>query len=366
MTMIYLIILGTISGLCEADGVLPDGPLNASLGGTVMFTTTLTPSDGPYTAVFWKFGIKDIISYAPTVNKTPPEYEGRITLFPSTGSLELRDLTRNDSGEYGVNISPGHHAGRTRLDIYEPISGIYLTASTNLIIDRNSVNLTCDASGSPTARKWMKDGSDLILNDNMALSDNNTVLSFKPVNRDNSGDYLCTISNPVSSSEAKYRMDVMYGPENVRITGKDNVTVSEPIKLICSANSTPSATFIWMLNGTVIPANSPEFSKENAELSDGGYYTCEAMNNITDRRSSATFELFVHAGSIQPSGLSAGGIAGIVIVCLIITAAAAGGGYYFCRKKSNLNTDAHPMNNTENKENLYEEISAVYENVKAQ
>ncbi|XP_061573157.1 carcinoembryonic antigen-related cell adhesion molecule 1-like isoform X2 [Cololabis saira] len=468
--MIYLIILGTMSGLCEGAGVLPDGPLNAPVGGTVMFTTTLTPSDGPFTVVFWKFGIKDIIRYDPTASIPHPDYEGRITFFPSTASLELRDLTLDDGGEYAVNIIPGFLQGDTRLDIYEPVSSatvtppsldlvefnssarlscsssgsvtsyvwmngssevtasdrvhltdggsnltvvnvsrydqgsyrcrvfnpvsdvisdpviisvsfgpenvkmtvspsqnlykegsdISLTCSaesrppslqffwfldgeqlsdtgpelrlmniqttqsgnyscqafhsktmryetsqpssitvlqkisgphvtpSDLTIEGNPVNLICDASGSPTARKWMKDGSDLIPNDNIALSDNNRVLSFNTVNRENNGDYLCTISNPVSSSEAKYRMDVMYGPENVRITG-----------------------------------------------------------------------------SIQPSGLSAGGIAGIAIVCLIITAAAAGGGYYFYRRKSNLNTDAHPMNNTENKENLYEEISAVYENVKA-
>ncbi|XP_061573154.1 carcinoembryonic antigen-related cell adhesion molecule 1-like [Cololabis saira] len=478
--MIYLIILGAISGLSEGAGVLPDGPLNAPVGGTVMFTTTLTPSDGPFTAVFWNFGGMNIMSYETTSSITHPDYEGRITFFPSTASLELRDLTLGDSGEYSVNIMPGLLTGGTRLDIYEPVSSVTVTPpsldlvefnssarlscsssgsfpsyvwmngssevtasdrvhvtdgdsnltvvnvsrydqgsytcrvfnpvsnaisdpviisvsfgpenvtltvspsknlykegsnisltcsaesrppflqffwfldgeqlsgtgpelrlmniqtnqsgnyscqafqsktlryetsqpssitvlqpisgahvrSTNLTIEGNSVNLTCDASGSIVTIKWMKDGSDLILNDNMALSDNNKVLSFNTVNRENNGDYLCTISNPVSSSEAPYRMDVMYGPENVRITGKDNVTVSEPIKLICSADSTPSATFTWMLNGTVIPANSPEFSKENAELSDAGIYTCQALNHITDRRSSATFELFVHAGSI--------------------------------------------------------------------
>ncbi|XP_061573158.1 carcinoembryonic antigen-related cell adhesion molecule 1-like isoform X1 [Cololabis saira] len=513
-------------GLCEGAGVLPDGPLNASVGGTVMFTPTLTPSDGPFTAVFWKFGIKDIVSYDPPESIPHPDYGGRITFFPSTASLELRDLTLDDSGEYVVNILPGFLQGDTRLDIYEPVSSVTVTPHSSDLVEFNNsarlscsssgsfpsyvwmngssevtasdrvqltgggsnltvvnvnrydqgsyrcrvfnpvsdaisdpviisvsfgpenvkitvspsqnlykegsdisltcsaesrppflqffwfldgeqlsgtgpeltlmniqttqsgnyscqafhnktlkyetsqpssitvlqkisganvtpsnptiegkpVNLTCDASGSPTARKWMKDGSDLIPNDNMILSDDNRVLSFNTVNRENNGDYLCNISNPVSSSDANYSMDVIYGPENVRITGKDNVTVSEPIKLTCSANSTPSATFTWMFNRTAIPVNSPEFSKEYAELSHAGIYTCEALNHITDRRSSATFELFVHAGSIQPSGLSAGAIAGIVIACLVIVAAAAGGVYYISRgkkrgqKSSNRNT----------------------------
>lgn len=85
-----------------------------------MFNTALTPPEVPITAVSWLFGEKEIITFN-VRNKTAPEYEGRITLFMSTGSLELRNLALNDSGEYRVNIlrsGEPFKEGTTRLDVY--------------------------------------------------------------------------------------------------------------------------------------------------------------------------------------------------------------------------------------------------------
>ena len=85
--------------------MLPDGPLTATVGETVMFTTTVTPSDQPFANLGWTFGSRNIITFN-NVNTTAPEYEGRITLFMSTGSLELRNLACNDNGAYRVSIFP--------------------------------------------------------------------------------------------------------------------------------------------------------------------------------------------------------------------------------------------------------------------
>lgn len=90
----------------------------------------------------------------------------------------------------------------------ERISGASVTSSTNLLIEGNSVNLTCEAAGSVFTRMWMKDGSDLILAENMTLFDKDRVLSFNSLNKRDSGEYSCKISNPVNTEEARYTMDV--------------------------------------------------------------------------------------------------------------------------------------------------------------
>ena len=105
-------------GLTEGAGVLPDGPLNAAVGGKVMFTTTLTPGT-TFGTVNWKFGTKDIFNFYEG-NFTVPEYEGRITFFMSTGSLELRNLALTDTGAYSVTMfiaGEGSHPGLARLDV---------------------------------------------------------------------------------------------------------------------------------------------------------------------------------------------------------------------------------------------------------
>ncbi|KAJ4931106.1 hypothetical protein JOQ06_025405 [Pogonophryne albipinna] len=46
----------------------------------------------------------------------------------------------------------------------------------------------------------------------MTLNNNNRELSFSSLNKDDTGDYSCNISNPLSSEEAKYSMIVNLPP----------------------------------------------------------------------------------------------------------------------------------------------------------
>ncbi|KAK5891884.1 hypothetical protein CesoFtcFv8_012317 [Champsocephalus esox] len=148
VAVIHFIVLGVLSGVTDGAGVLPDG-LNAAVGGKVMFNTTLTQGT-PFQSVNWKFGTEDIFTW--NVNNFPaPEYEGRITFFMSTGSLELRNLALTDSGEYSVTmLLPGAppQTGSTRLDVYAPVSNVMVTSSSTELVEFSSVSLSCSSSGS--------------------------------------------------------------------------------------------------------------------------------------------------------------------------------------------------------------------------
>ena len=97
---------------------MPDGPLNGTVGGTIVFTTTQTPAESPIFFIEWRFEGKQIF-FGLNESGITPEYKDRIT-FISVGSLELRNLSLNDSGEYKVNIvtAAGIQDGTTRLDVY--------------------------------------------------------------------------------------------------------------------------------------------------------------------------------------------------------------------------------------------------------
>lgn len=84
--------------------MLPDS-LTAAAAGTTTFNPTLAAPERPFLIVAWRFAGKNIITSG-DVNTTGATYAGRITLFRSTGSLELRNLTLGDSGKYAVTIIP--------------------------------------------------------------------------------------------------------------------------------------------------------------------------------------------------------------------------------------------------------------------
>lgn len=96
--------------------------MNVSVGGTIVFTTTLSPTEVSIESIDWRFNEITYITYFnETYNVTEPAYEGRVSLLPTSGSLEFRNVTLSDTGQYQVYIQPRNGrilTGRTTLHVY--------------------------------------------------------------------------------------------------------------------------------------------------------------------------------------------------------------------------------------------------------
>uniref|UniRef100_A0A3B5MYX5 Ig-like domain-containing protein n=1 Tax=Xiphophorus couchianus TaxID=32473 RepID=A0A3B5MYX5_9TELE len=244
--------------------------------------------------VNWQFdnGSKPqfIIISQSTGDTTAPEYEGRLTLFRSTGSLELRDLKLSDSGEYTVTIQDGMNQpiGRTTLNVYEPVSNVNVSLlSSDLIEFNSSVSLFCSSSGSSLSFLWMKDGSEVTDSERVQINTNeeNSNLTIVNVTRNDKGSYTCHVSNLVSSVISDpVKISVSYGPDNVQIEvypSKEHHEKGSDINLTCSADSTPSAEYQWFLNGDKLTSSGPLLRLINIQMSQSGNYSCQAFNSKT-------------------------------------------------------------------------------------
>ncbi|XP_033837354.1 carcinoembryonic antigen-related cell adhesion molecule 5-like isoform X2 [Periophthalmus magnuspinnatus] len=546
---LQVFILCAVSGLVSGAGVLPDS-VDAALGGTVMFTTSLAPTQTPFIAIGWSTGIKNIISSHAGGNFTGPEYEGKITLFISTGSLELRNVALSDTGQYSVTMIPAGAAaieGSIILNIYEPVSNVRVTVNSSDLVEFNSsvtlscsadgansttflwlngstevtasdrvhltdggatltittvgrydqgpftckvsnpvsssisdpvqlsinygpdgailrtpplldyyeegldmtlsclgdsrpaaqfkwllngellsftgaqiqmtnmvtsqsgnyscqafnsktlryktsqpasisvlrritnihvesssnepiegasVNITCDASGPIFTRKWLINEQELNPSENIVFYDQKRVLSFRVLKRKDSGKYMCEISNPISTQTTVYTLSVIYGPENVQISGPKEIQVKGTLKLTCFSDSVPAANYTWIKNGTVLTQSS-EYIKSMAGSSDSGQYICRASNEITKKTSEAAHTVFVTAAQ---GSLSAGAIAGITVALLVVVAGAAAGGFYVYkhqkdrRLSKNSLKEQHVYENPSTAHNFNTDEENVYEN----
>ncbi|XP_029927995.1 carcinoembryonic antigen-related cell adhesion molecule 5-like [Myripristis murdjan] len=288
------IILLHLSAVCLGEGILPPGPLNGVVGGTAKFITTLTPPAKPFISVSWTFKKVPIITSSNT-NVTEPGLANRITLDRATGSLELRNLVLQDSGEYTVSIIPDgglQTQGSTTLNVYALINGATISSpAATLIEDKSFTNLTCDASGSISTREWMKDGQPLQPGGRVSFSMDNRTVYIEPVQSANHGSYQCRVGNPVSSMTAVYNLTVNFGPYNISINGPAAAPPGRRVILQCTADSVPPATFSWMFNGNETHTNNSLYTIDRMEEVNTGNYTCTARNQVTKLENSTAWSL---------------------------------------------------------------------------
>ncbi|XP_035386612.1 uncharacterized protein LOC113583249 [Electrophorus electricus] len=255
--------------------------------------------------------------------------------------LKLANIQTNQSGSYTClahNTKSLRYSTSQPINIIvvEKISQVTLNDSTGLLIEgRSFSNLTCEGSGTILSTEWMKDYQILSPSNSVIFSPDNKTVLIGPVRRSDSGEYQCTLSNPVSSDTAKFIMTVNYGPDKVVIGGPSEVEVqAKALTFECITESIPTASYTWEFNGTNTGVTTVSFIVELVHFENSGKYTCIAQNHVTKLNASGSHALVVKEKVSGGDGtLSAGIIAAIVIGVLLVVTAVAGLVVYFTKFK---------------------------------
>ncbi|KAJ8388821.1 hypothetical protein AAFF_G00125770 [Aldrovandia affinis] len=230
-------------------------------------------------------------------------FEGALLGF-SGPELILHNVHQNQSGTYSCwahnSVTLRYASVSTRITILEPISEVKVSNSRKLPILNQAFVLSCEVTGPVNSICWLRDGWPLLAENRTAFSEDNSSVTFNPVQRSDDGNYQCEAYNAVSNrTSSGYQLLVNYGPEQPVITGPTLAATGSNVTFSCTASSQPPSQYSWYFNGTRV-SEGLVYETGPLTLASHGTYTCEAFNSVTGRTNTAVKELTVIDGPEQP------------------------------------------------------------------
>uniref|UniRef100_A0A1X7UTP7 Ig-like domain-containing protein n=1 Tax=Amphimedon queenslandica TaxID=400682 RepID=A0A1X7UTP7_AMPQE len=209
--------------------------------------------------------------------------EAGYTLNTTTCTCSLSNICELSPCQNGVDyIVP---------NISAPVSYVALLAGS-------SVTLKCvlNEVGNPKATiQWTFVGSVITNNSLFLITEGSTRLDITNITTFYSGAYNCNASNVAGASVATINVDVQESPYFI-VTPPHNVSVryNDAITLNCSSGGVPLPNITWFKDGVVIPIDQYTSSNQSdtlitmltvvGSLTSHGYYTCQAVNDLVERR----------------------------------------------------------------------------------
>lgn len=297
-------------------------PVLVQTGTTIVFTVITLPDvvlvtwgypGGSTPLAFWVAGTTNVNDVL--------QYQGRVSLTRTQLSITSAQL--EDAGSYTVEVSPSAstnlatNSRSVQLRVFEGVSGVSLAVPPVAVEGRN-ISLSCTwATGTDVEVAWNYQGAALTAGGRISITVGSLVID--PGNRGDAGEYLCTVSNPVSARSATQRLTVYYGPDTpvltkdrpVECVGGGDAVLGQSVTLTCVSESLPAALFSWQHDGQAVAASQPDsgvLGVQAVSANQSGRYTCQARNAITGGTSEQATEV-----DVVQTCLSGGEVAGIVI-----------------------------------------------------
>ncbi|XP_060707068.1 carcinoembryonic antigen-related cell adhesion molecule 1-like isoform X2 [Hemiscyllium ocellatum] len=170
-------------------------------GSSILFPGT----DKGFSNVQWEFSkplkVLPILDYSEGHRHIYDQYLNRVELNETDGSLLLKDVREWDTGKYRmtVDLDPSRTRVNT-LTAYDPLS--QPTVFCNGSLEKPPLMLVCAVErGRAYTVHWSRGEFMLPHNERYRLSEDNRTLIIQSVQESDSGNYTCTVENPVSQSK---------------------------------------------------------------------------------------------------------------------------------------------------------------------
>ncbi|KAI7810370.1 putative B-cell receptor CD22-like [Triplophysa rosa] len=225
----------------------------------------------------------------------------------TVNEFHLQSVSRHDSGVYRCAIrgherlsSPGVYLSVE----YPPKKTSVSISSSGVIVEGDSVNLTCSSESNPPVHiyNWFK-GHKFVGSGNIYRISN--------IRSDHSGEYKCKTKNNhgVKYSEA-VMLNVMYAPRNVvaSISSSGVIVEGDSVTLTCSSDSNPPVQQYNWFKGETSVGSRKIYSITNIRSDQSGEYKCKTRNKHGEKYSEAVMLNVMYPPENTSASISSSGV----------------------------------------------------------
>ncbi|XP_046891364.1 roundabout homolog 1 [Hypomesus transpacificus] len=213
------------------------------------------------------------------------------------GKLMITNARKSDAGKYvcvGTNMVGERESEIAELTVLERPSFVRRPGSQVVLVDQ-SVEFRCEARGDPVPTvRWRKEDGDLPKG-RYEIREDHTLKIRRLVSAD-VGSYTCVAENMVGKAEASATLTVHVNncpPAFVVRPRNQVVGVGRTVTFQCEATGNPQPAIFWQREGSqnllfsyqppqpssrVSVSQTGDLTITDAERSDVGYYSCQAIN----------------------------------------------------------------------------------------
>ncbi|XP_074498541.1 basement membrane-specific heparan sulfate proteoglycan core protein isoform X4 [Sebastes fasciatus] len=257
--------------------VTPVGPLRVRVGEPINLECQATGEPRP--SVSWH----RLDSNRKTMLSSPMPME-------SNAVMQILVARPEDSGTYVCTARNNEGSTETKVEVVveggsqvPTVPKASVPEPLMVVVEGQTATLRCEAHGFPSPRiSWSKLRSPLPWRHKVV----NNSLVLPTVGRQDSGEYICTATNNMGTTEVTVMLDVETPPYATSVPDDVAVRVGEVIRLQCLAHGTPPLTYTW----TKLDGNLPQRAQVSggdlqinlATAEDAGSYKCVASNKVAN------------------------------------------------------------------------------------
>ncbi|XP_047673954.1 hemicentin-1 isoform X2 [Tachysurus fulvidraco] len=223
----------------------------------------------------------------------PLTSSSRVLVLPGGRVLQIPRAQTEDSGRYTCVAINEAGEDSVQYDVRVLLPPSIRGADRDIpddvtVLVNKSTMLECHVDGSPTPKiSWLKDG--LLLNPDRThnMLSNGRTLQILNAQVSDTGRYVCVAENVAGNAEKYFSLNVHVPPSIVGVNEENaTVVVNNFVSLSCEATGFPPPNLSWLKDRKPLQGNSNALIMPGgralqilkAKMSDGGKYSCVAIN----------------------------------------------------------------------------------------